>query len=434
MECRLCLHPEPRIPIWGNPESLALRIWRCCQLQVVKNDGLPDKICSSCESKLELHTQFKSICEESDRALRRKHNTDVNIKVEEIDMTFNNEDWRNEECSSSSSVLNIYNDNKRSTMKLNDFHINDQELSEVKGVINQNFNAADRKPSPLELSIYADKHNINDNNSQMEETHIEKCTEQNGNNLKKVYLTSSTRTKRFECDICSESFTFMNELNMHMKIHIEDKPHKCGICSKSFLLKSHLNTHIKIHTNGKPHKCMICSKAFGFKHDLNIHIKIHTGERPHKCDVCSRAFILKSGLNNHMKLHIGEKPFVCEVCSKAFVLRSILNEHMKVHTGEKPHICKICLKAFVLKSVLNRHMKIHSGEKPHKCEICSKGFISKHYAKIHMQFHTGGKPHQCEICSKAFVCKGGLKRHVKVHSGVNGCQTSHNMTDFTVQN
>ncbi|XP_077288046.1 uncharacterized protein LOC143912626 [Arctopsyche grandis] len=61
-----------------------MRIWSCCQLQVEKDDGLPNRICTSCKPKLESFARFKLTCEQSDKILRGDFISSLNIKTEPI--------------------------------------------------------------------------------------------------------------------------------------------------------------------------------------------------------------------------------------------------------------------------------------------------------------------------------------------------------------
>ncbi|XP_077297381.1 uncharacterized protein LOC143919071 [Arctopsyche grandis] len=67
MECRLCLGSAPAesfVSIFGDPhpEFLEQRIRTCCQIQVQRGDGLPDTVCLSCKTNLELLISFRKAC------------------------------------------------------------------------------------------------------------------------------------------------------------------------------------------------------------------------------------------------------------------------------------------------------------------------------------------------------------------------------------
>lgn len=70
-----------------------------------KNDGLPDKICSMCESKLISFSQFKMTCEQSDKIFRGETFETLNVKVEQFNVY--NKDWRKEVEIGALSQLNF---------------------------------------------------------------------------------------------------------------------------------------------------------------------------------------------------------------------------------------------------------------------------------------------------------------------------------------
>ena len=53
----------------------------------------------------------------------------------------------------------------------------------------------------------------------------------------------------------------------------------CGICKQSFKPKSYLNVHKRIHSEEKPYKCDTCDKSFGMKDVLTRHMLVHSGNK-----------------------------------------------------------------------------------------------------------------------------------------------------------
>ncbi|XP_077300941.1 uncharacterized protein LOC143921486 [Arctopsyche grandis] len=366
MQCRLCLCSAPAeafVSIHGYPlEPLAKRISSCCQLQVEKGDGLPDTICRSCNTNLELLISFRKVCLQSEEISKIKLKESVNIKHEEVLL----EDliWENEiDVRSPGNVCNA---------TVND-ELNEWELS-----------TSARTDSSPQI------HSIENINSRI-------C---------------GTKTL-FKCDICLKSFSHKTNLSKHKKIHTGLKPHKCKICLKMFGLKSILATHMRSHSGEKPYQCDICLKSSASKSNLALHILTHTGVKPHKCKICLKSFSQSSSLKIHQRTHTGEKPYQCDICLKWIATKNNLTKHRKIHTGLKPHKCKICLKSFSQSSSLKIHQRTHTGEKPYQCDICLKSFATADTLTNHRKIHTGLKPHKCEICLKSFGLKSSLKTHIR---------------------
>jgi len=258
----------------------------------------------------------------------------------------------------------------------------------------------------------------------------------------------SPGVKCYTCDECNNLFCSNYELRMHMRIHMEEKPHKCGLCDQAFFTRSHLNRHQRTHTGVKPYRCEICNKRFsergnvvvhvrthtGEKHftcefcpkqfsnssDLKKHIRTHTGEKPYNCELCSQAFSNRSHLARHRRTHTGEKPFECEYCKKSFAMKACLVMHLRCHTGEPPekcYRCDFCDKVFVYPSHVTAHLRTHTGEKPFSCHICGQAFSNSSQVTAHVRTHTGEKPYECEICQRAFSRRGSLSKHRRTHTG-----------------
>lgn len=82
-------------------------------------------------------------------------------------------------------------------------------------------------------------------------------------------------------------FKSQQELNIHVNLHLNEKPFKCEPCDKAYPSSSSLNNH-KLTHNGPYFKCEICDKMFTSKYNLVSHTKImHAKTKEcHKCEIC----------------------------------------------------------------------------------------------------------------------------------------------------
>ena len=53
--------------------------------------------------------------------------------------------------------------------------------------------------------------------------------------------------------------------------------------------------------------CLECGKSCTDKGSLQVHMKVHSDERPHKCQECEKIFKSNTNLKNHMISHSDEK-------------------------------------------------------------------------------------------------------------------------------
>lgn len=96
--------------------------------QVEKDDGLPESICLSCESNLEVLNDFKKSCFQNDETVRQRLIKCVRIKVEEVllddldwkdaDTNLLGSDRRNQEKLSCKDRINIVEKNSLVTDRL----------------------------------------------------------------------------------------------------------------------------------------------------------------------------------------------------------------------------------------------------------------------------------------------------------------------------
>lgn len=180
----------------------------------------------------------------------------------------------------------------------------------------------------------------------------------------------SESKKQYKCEYCPKSFTRLNYLTRHVKIHSEFKSHECNLCGEKFALIAQLDDHVNMHKGVKPHVCPHCNKGYQKYCSLRDHIRRHTGETPFLCSECGKAFNNRSNLHQHVQRHTGIKPFACTDCPSRFICKAKLSAHMVTHTGIKAFVCDTCGSSFTKNWSLTTHKRIHTGERPYACELC----------------------------------------------------------------
>ncbi|XP_077301009.1 uncharacterized protein LOC143921542 isoform X6 [Arctopsyche grandis] len=221
MECRLCLGPAPAessVSIFGDPhpERLEQRIRTCCQIQAKRSDGLPDTVCLSCKTNLELLISFRKACFRSNEKSQLRLDDCLKIKTEEVLL----EDviWDDEP-----SQPTIHRKNSEICLK----------------------------PFPNKSKLVLHKRSHTGEN-------LFKCDICLKSFIRKNTLVKHLRThtgeKPYKCEISLKSFTQKTGLEKHKKLHSGMKLYKCDICLKSFVRKSNLVRHLKTHMGEKPYK------------------------------------------------------------------------------------------------------------------------------------------------------------------------------------
>ena len=286
--------------------------------------------------------------------------------------------------------------------------------------------------------------------------------------------------KKYNCELCSESFTLGRMLRHHKyNVHnVGEKNYKCEICDppKAFftpeVLKNHLyqrhdcqiiecekchqvmpDVYLKIHdiTNHGEYICDSCGKKFEMKKEMETHVlNVHKGgiskvkkERPatkdYSCELCGKEFYYQKSIYNHIqRVHVKEKPIIpkveeggeqnnnhiCDECGRIYKNPSLLKRHIQAsHNKQKVNVkCEKCGEIFPTMDKYKYHNRyVHDREKYSKaCDYCGQICLSAHLLKVHKDTVHKENPHKftCEACGKGFYNKLQIRRHQEtVHEG-----------------
>jgi len=97
--------------------------------------------------------------------------------------------------------------------------------------------------------------------------------------LPKLTDPHGVEAEKFQCGLCSKSYSTYSGLLKHKQLHCDAQARKsfsCKYCEKEYVSLGALKMHIRTHT--LPCVCKICGKAFSRPWLLQGHIRTHTGE------------------------------------------------------------------------------------------------------------------------------------------------------------
>src|SRR5689334_6863851 len=110
--------------------------------------------------------------------------------------------------------------------------------------------------------------------------------------------------------------------------------------------------------------CYFCQKTFSWVTNLEKHLRTHTKERPYSCNVCLKEFSTTGELKRHKIIHLTKQEREkykskfkqdCSFCHKQFITASQLKIHIWSHTKEKLFTCGICRRGFNNPANLCKH-------------------------------------------------------------------------------
>lgn len=98
----------------------------------------------------------------------------------------------------------------------------------------------------------------------------------------KSHKNKSVEDDEYTCKLCHDVFPTFTDIARHSKNHIENAQYQCAICNKLFVVGDELIDHFLRHKGMKPHQCPVCEKSFLKLHKLNVHMRIHSDDKVRK--------------------------------------------------------------------------------------------------------------------------------------------------------
>ena len=238
----------------------------------------------------------------------------------------------------------------------------------------------------------------------------------------------------FRCEVCNRGFTRPSTWYQHIKYHHKNERVSCNICNREFSSVGTLRRHKKESCTSdevpQMFACKICGKQCRSRRRIDMHMRVHDDNRKKCCTECAASFADRYGLNAHMKLKHskhGNKTQAdlkrtCRQCGDEFRSPFLLKRHVDAVHLMIQHKCSLCDMIFSCKKNLGRHMRYNCPKQTQKsilpCKVCGKPYnvpssLAKHMKLCHKDNEVTTITYPCKWCDETYSKLSLLREHQK---------------------
>lgn len=417
--CRVCMKSEeccllsPYEPSPNGGICAVDLIASLAELEIRKDDELPQLICRNCLHDLEVANKIIQTCKDSDRQLRQM----LILQKESIQM----DEYHLIEAITEVEVVNE-----------SDEEVDPEECSE--------------QDAPIELLDMDDI--IEEETFDSDDETVSQGDISTSLQLDELISTDpaiKNAKGRTQCCGCSERFDSIKQLRQHSReAHLPDRaisgpvPNfliECTICYKLFAGLPYLDsTHQlpalkdRLVSAEFPDviQCCSCETLCSGREELLQHSSEHLDakieddpERPFECEFCFRRFGQNPDLSSHQRFSFSYKK-VLRLKRRG---RMAARKRNEIEQNTSSRKCCGCTAKFPSEDSLKQHSQMHhelyrrqpNRKYPFECEICFKQFPSAARLEYH-KMTPYSRVHQCSQCDKSFITALLLAKHVESHN------------------
>jgi hypothetical protein len=241
--CRICLLnvSDTMYSIYDNDSDemvFADKILQCTDVEIKKNDELPDKICDKCVQDLEASYRFRMNVESSDAILqnflKRFAPIEVVTPADVVSAAASGQKIKQEY-----EMIGIESTDE---VEQDDDDEDQNDPTEIGYQIEEFLD--DNEEPDVEIKYEHEVYAVEHDQELLKKLQYRRPKQEPGSggggssNDKKLRRIKGGPKPPQICDICGAPFTSKTELNAHMRRHLGERPYKCDHCDKAFTSKS----------------------------------------------------------------------------------------------------------------------------------------------------------------------------------------------------
>nr|XP_032816704.1 zinc finger protein ZFAT isoform X2 [Petromyzon marinus] len=225
------------------------------------------------------------------------------------------------------------------------------------------------------------------------------CTGQNN-------ITRANSLKIFSCEYCGKVFKFKYSLQVHLRVHTQEKPYKCPDCDYASAIKANLVVHIRKHT-GESFSCEKCPFTCRNRGHLRVHMERVHQRVKHACSFCRMRYTEVKNLLKHLEQTHDQQDEKVRLAYAELRLRTREGRRQLLYT------CPVCCHAFKTQYARDQHRLTHAEPGVHhtlSCHLCSYTASRLSVLKAHVHRHR--MVYTCAVCTCKFVSAAWLRSHL----------------------
>ena len=200
----------------------------------------------------------------------------------------------------------------------------------------------------------------------------------------------------------------------------------CKLCECMFKRNNELKVHMR-EKHKREIKCNVCSELFNFIFELEHHLKKHQEVKTYKCEICDKTFCMKWRLKKHQEAHDKTDLKFCHYFNNKKVCPyddiGCMFKHAKSKKCKFEQSCKNMLCQFQHSSEeLEKFTIINEKDaSANESEDTTDNNVAQNFINDDEENDSDSEPEECDTCDRIFKNNDDLNEHQSNDNCGFGC-------------